>query len=133
MNAHVARILREETWRSVVWFGIALFGWATVLTGSETTEATAGTVLGLPVLTALVVASVVVGIRLATGRALQATGDVAYIAWAAATLAGSLLGIYYVLVLHGTPLVAVAVPASAAVGLYVLSTVGERPTDARSA
>lgn len=132
MNTYVGQILREEAWRSVVWFGIALLGWAIIVSGSETVDATAGTVLGLPLLTALLAASVLVGIRLATGRELKATGDGAYLAWALATFTGSLAGIYYVLVLEGTPLVAVAILVAAALGLYVLSTAVERSPDARS-
>ena len=67
MNPETRRVVGEECWRSVVWFGLGLFGWSLLITSTGALEASALTALGLPILTAAILGGVMVGLRLATG------------------------------------------------------------------
>jgi hypothetical protein len=116
MNTRLHTILVEEAWRSVVWFGASLFSWAIIITEAPSIQATAGTVLGLPLLTAFAAATLLVGIRLRTGHDIRLSADGAYLAWVSATLTGALASLYYILALGGTTLVIPAVIVSAVVG-----------------
>ncbi len=120
MTNEVTRIIREEAWRSVVWFGISLFAWAIIVTESNAVAASVGTVLGLPLLTTVIIAGGLVAFRLLSGRELKATGDGAYLAWIVGVVIGAFAALYYVLVLDGTPLVSVLVLVGALVGFYVV-------------
>lgn len=68
-------VLGEELLRGVVWYGASLVGWSIAIASSPALPATPPTVLGLPLLTALGTCLVMVAIRTATGRDLQAQTD----------------------------------------------------------
>ena len=63
-------VVGEELMRGIVWYGGSLLGWA-LITTSSVLPATAFTVVGLPVLTALGLILVMVGTRLTTGLELK--------------------------------------------------------------
>jgi hypothetical protein len=94
MNSETRQIITEELWRSVVWLAIGLFGWSLILTSTDVLEASALTALGLPLLTAVVLATVMVGIRLATGLELKAKTEGSQLLW---LIVGSVLGAFVVL------------------------------------
>ncbi|MFC7044966.1 hypothetical protein ACFQH6_05575 [Halobacteriaceae archaeon GCM10025711] len=75
MDPDLERVVREELWRSVVWFALGLFGWATIINGSDAIEATAVTALGLPLLTWAALTGVMVGLRRLTGWELKVTDE----------------------------------------------------------
>lgn len=64
------RIVSEELWRSVVWAGMALFGWSIIITSSPQLDANAVTVVGLPLLTWALLTGTMIGLRVWTGREL---------------------------------------------------------------
>lgn len=94
MNTNARQIVNEELWRSVVWFAIGLFGWSLVITSTETIDASALTVLGLPILTAAVLFATMVGIRILTGLELKAQTEGSQLLW---LVTGSVLGGFLVL------------------------------------
>lgn len=67
----VHRIVREELWRSVVWAGLGLFGWAVITNLSDQLETNLWTVVGLAALTWAVLTAAMITIRLVTGRELK--------------------------------------------------------------
>lgn len=73
MVPNIGRILREELLRSIAWAGLGLVGWAILITESAQLDATALTVLGLPFLTWALLTSVMISIRLITGKELKIT------------------------------------------------------------
>jgi hypothetical protein len=94
MNPETRRVVGEELWRSVVWFALGLFGWSLIITSTDVLEASALTALGLPVLTAAVLGTVMVGLRLATGLELKADTEGSQLLW---LVTGSALGGFLVL------------------------------------
>jgi hypothetical protein len=94
MNPETRRVVGEECWRSVVWFGLGLFGWSLLITSTDALEASALTALGLPILTAAVLGGVMVGLRLATGLELKADTEGSQLLW---LVTGSALGGFFVL------------------------------------
>lgn len=71
MNAELDRIVREELWRSVAWFGLAIVGWPTLADEVPWLDVNAITVFVLPVLTWVVLTAGTVGLRVITARELQ--------------------------------------------------------------
>ncbi len=71
MTPEHRRIVREELWRSVAWAGLALVGWATLVTEVAWLEANPFTVFGLPVITWAVLTAGMIGIRTVTGSEFQ--------------------------------------------------------------
>ncbi|MDT3437440.1 hypothetical protein [Haloarcula sp. 1CSR25-25] len=94
MKPDTREIINEELWRSVVWLAIGLFGWSLILTSTDVLAASALTALGLPLLTAAVLAALMVGIRLATGLELKAKTEGSQLLW---LIVGSVLGGFVVL------------------------------------
>lgn len=94
METETRRIINEELWRSVVWFGIGLFGWSLIITSTNRIEASALTVLGLPILTTAALALVMIGIRVSTGAELEATTEGSQLLW---LIIGSAVGGFLVL------------------------------------
>lgn len=72
MNTRLERIVREELWRSIVWIGLGLIGWATLVDGTAWLDASVLTAFGLPVLTWAVLTAGLVGVRYVTRAELQA-------------------------------------------------------------
>ncbi len=81
MSTKTRQVVNEELWRSVVWFAIGLFGWSLIITSTEAIEASALTALGLPILTAGVLFSIMVGIRILTGLELKAKTEGSQLLW----------------------------------------------------
>lgn len=103
MNIETRRILSEEAWRSVVWFGISFFGWGLIITQTTALEATGWTVLGLPLATTLVIAALLVLYRLKTGAELQGNADSARINWLIGAIIVGFLTLYHVLANDASP------------------------------
>ena len=102
--------------RGVVWYGASLLGWAIIVDASSVLSATAATVFGLPVATALALALVMVATRRATGLDLKVQTDGGQLLVAiTGAIAGGFVVLYAVLVGDWSPLLGV---------LYVLATVG---------
>lgn len=104
MNIETRRILNEEAWRSVVWFGIAFFGWGLLITQTTALEATGWTVLGLPLTTTFAVASLLVSYRLLTGAELQGNADSTRINWMIGAIVIGFLTLYHVLANDASPM-----------------------------
>lgn len=92
-------VLGEELMRGVVWYGGSLFGWALILSSTPVLPSTAGTVLGLPAVTALAISLIMVTIRSATGLDLtvQSEGGQLLVVVTGA-LVGGFLVLYAILV-----------------------------------
>lgn len=106
MKPSTRDIVVDELWRSVVWLAIGLFGWSLTITSTDVIEASALTALGLPVLTAVVLAAVMVAIRLATGLELKAQTEGSRLLWlVTGSVLGGFLVLYDVLVSGRDPLV----------------------------
>ncbi|PCR92444.1 hypothetical protein [Natrinema ejinorense] len=71
MNVNTRRIVTEELWRSVVWAGLGLVGWAIIVSEFAWVDGTLVTVFGLPILTWAVLTGGMIGIRLRTEGELQ--------------------------------------------------------------
>ena len=71
MNLEQRRIVREELWRSVVWFGLGLVGWPVLVDEVAWLEQSLFTVFALPVVTWAVLTAGMVGIRTVSGAELQ--------------------------------------------------------------
>lgn len=110
------RILGEELMRGVVWYGASLVGWAILIDASSVLPATAATVFGLPVATALTLSLAMVGTRRTTGLDLkvQTDGGQLLVAITGAIIGGFVV-CYAVLVGDWSPLL---------IAVYVLATVG---------
>ncbi|WP_458189726.1 hypothetical protein [Haladaptatus sp. NG-WS-4] len=94
MRTETQQVIHEELWRSVVWLAIGLFGWSLIITSTDVIEATALTALGLPLLTAGVLATLMVSIRLTTGLELKTQTEGSQRLW---FTTGSVLGGFLVL------------------------------------
>jgi hypothetical protein len=120
MNAEVRRVATEELWRSVVWFAIGLFGWSFIIASTDVLEASALSVLGLPLLTAAVLGTVMVAIRLATGLELKAGTEGGQLLWlVTGSVLGGFLVCYDVLVNGRTPLVFLGYGVAVALGVVL--------------
>lgn len=64
-------IIATELWRSVAWAGLAFVGWAFIVTGIGTLDATVWTVVVLPMLTWAALTVAMIGLRVATGSTLR--------------------------------------------------------------
>ncbi|MBZ6495527.1 hypothetical protein [Natrinema longum] len=71
MNPETRRIVTEELWRSVVWAGLGLVGWAIIVSEFAWVDGTLVTVFGLPILTWAVLTGGMIGVRLRTEGELQ--------------------------------------------------------------
>lgn len=110
------RVLGEELMRGIVWYGGSLLGWAVILTSSTVLPTTAWTALGLPVVTALGLSLLMVGIRSATELDLKVQTDGGQLLVAiTGAIVGGFIVLYAVLVDEWSPLLVV---------LYILATVG---------
>jgi hypothetical protein len=105
MNTETRRILTEEAWRSIVWFGIAFFGWGLIITQTTALEATGWTVLGLPLATTFTIAALLVLYRLQTGAELQGNTDSARINWLIGAIIVGFLTLYHILANDANPVV----------------------------
>ncbi|MBX0324868.1 MULTISPECIES: hypothetical protein [Halobacteriales] len=120
MKPDTREIINEELWRSVVWLAIGLFGWSLILTSTDVLAASALTALGLPLLTAAVLAALMVGIRLATGLELKAKTEGSQLLW---LIVGSVLGgfvvLYDVLVNGRGPLIILGYAVAVGFGVLI--------------
>jgi hypothetical protein len=105
MNSNIRRILTEEAWRSVVWFGLTFFGWGLIITQTTALEATGWTVLGLPLATTFIIAALLVLYRLQTGAELQGNADSARINWLIGVVVIGFLTLYHILANDANPVV----------------------------
>lgn len=71
MDLEQRRIVREELWRSIVWIGLGIVGWPTLVTEVAWLEQNLFTVFGLPVVTWAVLTAGMIGIRTITDAELQ--------------------------------------------------------------
>lgn len=69
--AQFREIVVTELWRSVAWAGLAFVGWAFIVVGFGTLDATVWTVFALPILTWAALTVGMIGLRLATGSSLR--------------------------------------------------------------
>ena len=112
-RSQVRRILSEELWRSVGWAGLGLVGWSIIISTSGQLEATAWTVLGLPILTWASLTVGMIGFRLTTGHELQVqTKEGLHVVVLAGYLFAVFWAIFLILALDYSPVVIV--------GLYLL-------------
>ena len=65
------QIVREELLRSIAWFGLGIVGWPIVVTEVAWLEATALTVLGLPLVTWAVLTTTAIALRSTTDAGAQ--------------------------------------------------------------
>lgn len=109
-------VVGEELLRGVVWYGGSLLGWAFILTSTTSLPTTPVTALGLPAITALGLALMMVGIRQTSGLDLkvQTEGGQLLVAITGAIVGGFVV-LYAVLVRDQSLLLVL---------LYVLATVG---------
>ncbi|WP_394741493.1 hypothetical protein [Natronococcus roseus] len=100
MDATTKRILKEELWRSVVWAGLGLIGWLTIINGSAQLEAIPITVVGLPVLTWAGLTIGMILLRLGTGMELQAHSEDGLMLWVVlGIITGAFAAVYSVFAL----------------------------------
>ncbi|MEF8820899.1 MAG: hypothetical protein V5A52_01360 [Halovenus sp.] len=71
MDPEQRRIVREELWRSVVWFGLGLVCWPVLVDRVARLEQDLFTVFGLPVVTWAVLTGGMIGIRTVSRAELQ--------------------------------------------------------------
>lgn len=109
------RVLGEELLRGVVWYGGSLLGWALILSESTILPLAPWTVLGLPVITALGLVFVMVGIRRTTGLDLKVqTEGGQLLIMVTGAFVGAFIVLYAVFVGDFSPMLVV---------VYVLATV----------
>jgi hypothetical protein len=75
------RVVREELWRSVVWFGGALFAWSVVLTSTDALATNAATFVGPVAAIWGLMTLVMVGVRFATGYELKRGAEGEALLW----------------------------------------------------
>ncbi|SER35322.1 hypothetical protein [Natrinema salaciae] len=115
--SHTARYhdLGEECLRGIVWHFGSLVGWGVIATASNALSITPFTVFGLPVLTALGIVLLFVGIRRETGLDLKAKTESGQLLLSIlGTIVGGFLVLSFVLVEGRSPLL---------VPVYLLATV----------
>jgi|APHM01.1.fsa_nt_gi hypothetical protein len=71
MNLEQERIVREELWRSIVWAGLGIVGWPTVVAEVAWVDQNLFTVFGLPVIMWAVLTAGMIGFRTVTDAELQ--------------------------------------------------------------
>ncbi|QFU81622.1 hypothetical protein [Natronorubrum aibiense] len=89
MNVETRQIITEELWRSVVWAGLGLFGWAILIAEFAWLDASVFTVLGLPILTWAVLTGGLIGARLATTSTFRVQSQAGHLL---AVICGLILG-----------------------------------------
>jgi hypothetical protein len=115
MNLEHRRIVREELWRSVVWFGLGLVGWPILVDELAWLEQNLFTVFGLPVVTWAVLTAGMVGIRAVSGAELQYQFGLTEFLFSALIL--GVLGAVYLIAFEGySPLLVIVGEAGIAVG-----------------
>ncbi|ELZ27704.1 hypothetical protein C475_07280 [Halosimplex carlsbadense 2-9-1] len=109
------QIVGEELWRSVVWSAIGLLGWSLIISSTDRLDASAITVLGLPVATWSVLTLSMIGIRLATGMELKVeTESGRYLMWFVGLVVGAFVVLWLILV-QSQPWTLIAVYAAGSV------------------
>ena len=108
MNLEQRRIVREELWRSIVWIGLGIVGWPTLVTEVAWLEQNLFTVFGLPVVTWAVLTAGMIGIRTITGAELQYTAVSLSGFLFGATILGGIGAVYLIAVEGYNPLVVIA-------------------------
>ncbi|WP_049930240.1 hypothetical protein [Halosimplex carlsbadense] len=115
MNVGPKQIVGEELWRSVVWSAIGLLGWSLIISSTDRLDASAITVLGLPVATWSVLTLSMIGIRLATGMELKVeTESGRYLMWFVGLVVGAFVVLWLILV-QSQPWTLIAVYAAGSV------------------
>ncbi|WP_139171071.1 hypothetical protein [Halorientalis regularis] len=113
MNREIPRIVREELWRSIAWFGLALVGWPILVDELAWLEQNLFTVFGLPVVTCAVLTAGMIGIRTVSGAELQyPLSSSGVLLWGA--ILGVLTGVYLIAVEGYSPLLVVTGEVAAA-------------------
>ena len=106
MSTEIPRIVREELWRSIAWFGLALVGWPILVDGLAWLEQNLFTVFGLPVVTWGVLTVGMIGIRTVSGAELQyPLSSSGVLLWGA--ILGVLTAVYLIAVEGYSPLLVV--------------------------
>jgi hypothetical protein len=131
MSTEIPRIVREELWRSIAWFGLALVGWPILVDELGWLEQNLLTVFGLPVVTWAVLTAGTIGIRTVSGAELQYPLSSSGVLLWGATL-GVLTAVYLIAVEGYSPLLVVTgeiAVAAATVAWYRYAGVFDSSTE----